>query len=487
MNYDSIVIGSGVSGLTGALLLAQKGHKVALIEKDKKLAPLLRRFSRKNKWCDPGFHYSGGFTKSGTLSVIFRYMGLRSLINTVEFDSKGFDRLRLDEDEILIPHGYHHLQEVLNTTFPQDKNAIQFYLDLVAEVISQTPFFNFDLNPNSFPENPLVLESLDTVLSRAGAEVRLKNFLGEYGQILYGASGAEVPFYIHAMTLGSYYNKPHLLEQGGDSIVNAFKQRIKEENIDVYSNSVATEIIIDNNRRLTGVKVTTTGNRSQNSSEVLSCENCISTIHPELLADLIPTRAVRPAFHKKLRQVENTSGVFVLFLGLQEKPEQINRTNYYILPDQNTLPEEALSFMSCAGEDKSLCLLRCHPQYANEYTSQNNTNPASYQQYKNYMIQDTLSLLEQYLPGLKGKYELLDCATPQTYQRYTGTPRGSMYGVKKTINQTTIGIDTSIRGLFLAGQSTLMPGVMSSVISGFLSAAKIIDMDLIWDELVKCR
>ena len=42
MNYDYVVIGGGVSGMTTALILAKHGCRVALVERSKKIAPTIR-------------------------------------------------------------------------------------------------------------------------------------------------------------------------------------------------------------------------------------------------------------------------------------------------------------------------------------------------------------------------------------------------------------------------------------------------------------
>ena len=44
--YDHVVIGSGVGGLTTALILGKFGKKVALLEQHSNTAPLIRRFKR---------------------------------------------------------------------------------------------------------------------------------------------------------------------------------------------------------------------------------------------------------------------------------------------------------------------------------------------------------------------------------------------------------------------------------------------------------
>ena len=57
--YDDIIVGSGVSGLTLALLLGMNGHKVLLVEKNAYIGGSLRRFYSQGIPFDTGFHFTG--------------------------------------------------------------------------------------------------------------------------------------------------------------------------------------------------------------------------------------------------------------------------------------------------------------------------------------------------------------------------------------------------------------------------------------------
>ena len=76
-------------------------------------------------------------------------------------------------------------------------------------------------------------------------------------------------------------------------------------------------------------------------------------------------------------------------------------------------------------------------------------------------------------------------ATPYTFERYTGTPGGSMYGIKQSVNQIKLNSVTQIKGLYLAGQSILMPGVMGGAVSGLLGVSNIVGIEDVWREVKK--
>ena len=73
MNYDAIVVGGGIAGLTSAAFLAKAGRSVLLFEKEKACGGLVNTFERE------GFFFDGGIRateNSGVLFPMVRKLGL---------------------------------------------------------------------------------------------------------------------------------------------------------------------------------------------------------------------------------------------------------------------------------------------------------------------------------------------------------------------------------------------------------------------------
>ena len=482
MKYDSVVIGSGITGLTSALVLAQHGHRVAVVEKNRLIAPLLRRFKRGNVWCDPGFHYSGGFEESGPLSVLLRYLRMRDDIRSLPMANDGYDILYSNDREIPIPCGLERVSDVLCTNFPRSKNAIIMYIKKVKSIMEATPFVNFDIEWSDFEKKSQDTESLGSYLDSVGSEEDLKELLGQYGRYLYGTSAGEVPLSIHALVMGSFYRAPQTLVNGGDELVDAYEKRLKQEGVDLFNNNPAIKVEVDGNRKVKAVKM---GN-----GEMLECDQCISTIHPSLLADILPGDAIRPAYLSRLRGLENTNAPFAVYLELDQLPEKIAWSNLYRL---NRLTDKSFGIMACApteydNKKKGLCILKESP--ANTlpkelYNSHKQTS--AYLEYKQEETDNIVSQFKEFLPEVTGSVKVVASATPYTYERYTGTPNGSMYGVKQSVDQIKLSSITAIRGFYLAGQSIHLPGIMGGVISGFLGASNILGLKTIWNKVRECR
>ncbi|MBE9504895.1 MAG: NAD(P)/FAD-dependent oxidoreductase [Proteobacteria bacterium] len=487
VRYDAVIIGSGVSGLTAAITLAQRGRKVAVVEKSKQICPLIRRFKRGNVWCDPAFHYTGGFEDSGALSVLFRYLGMRDMIHAVPMKDDAYDLLHFGHRQIPLPTGFDALRDTLCSHFPKSRQAIHKYIESVKALMVSTPFISYDMEFGDFTRLQNDSQSLTDYLQSAGAEEELQQLLGQYGEFLYGVAGHEVPFPVHAITMGTFYKSPHTLAHGGDDIVDAFETRLEQEGVDLFCGQAVTGLKVANERRLQGVEI--------DGDAFLETENCIYTAHPGLLSHILPRGSVKPAYISRLKDLENTFSTFALYLEVDEIPERIANTNMYkLLPGENELKSDSiLAIMSCDpahhdGRKKALCVLKGAGNLPfGEEAYRNRKKSGAYYDYKARETEKAVRQLEDFFPEIKGKFKVVDSATPYTYERYTGTPGGSMYGVKHSVNQIGLNPVTSIVGFYLAGQSILMPGVMGAAISGFLGASKIIGLEKLWKEVQKCR
>ncbi|HSF37115.1 MAG TPA: NAD(P)-binding protein, partial [Nocardioides sp.] len=72
VDYDVIVIGSGIGGLAaGGLLVRLDGRRVLVLESHFKLGGFTHTFQRKGFHWDVGIHYLGGLRPGSTLRGLF--------------------------------------------------------------------------------------------------------------------------------------------------------------------------------------------------------------------------------------------------------------------------------------------------------------------------------------------------------------------------------------------------------------------------------
>src|SRR5512136_147826 len=117
MNYDAIVVGGGIAGLTAEAYLARAGHATLLCEKESTCGGLVNTFER------DGFVFDGGIRaleNSGVLFPMLKHLGLE-----IEFVKNHVsigieDRvIHINAEESLLDY-----QALLSELYPDSRDQI---------------------------------------------------------------------------------------------------------------------------------------------------------------------------------------------------------------------------------------------------------------------------------------------------------------------------------------------------------------------------
>ena len=141
-NYDTIVIGSGIGGLTTAAFLSKEGQKVLVLERHYTAGGFTHVFKRKGYEWDVGIHYIGEVQRpNSAIRRIFDYITDGKL----QWADMGrvYDRIIIGEKEYELVKGIENFKEQLAQYFPEEEKAIDEYVDLVFAVVkSMGSFFS---------------------------------------------------------------------------------------------------------------------------------------------------------------------------------------------------------------------------------------------------------------------------------------------------------------------------------------------------------
>jgi phytoene dehydrogenase-like protein len=88
----------------------------------------------------------------------------------------------------------------------------------------------------------------------------------------------------------------------------------------------------------------------------------------------------------------------------------------------------------------------------------------AYNKAKDDLIEETIVILEKYIPGVREKIEWKEAATPRTFKRYTRHWGGASFGTKFEGLKVSMGLPEQIRGLYHAGS-------VGIIMSGWLGTA----------------
>lgn len=502
MKYDVIVIGSGIAGLTCGAIMGLNGRSVLILEANPRIGGALKCFKRQKIVFDVGFHYTASLGENEILRHIWSYCGVLPNLNILPFPEHGHDRLYIDQfsQPVRAFFSYDRFSSELKEHFPDQSQAIDRYFSVIQQICSKIPFYNesipltnflhgFRNKPQSFKK--FVLSITDN--PRLQAIFFAPSFL-------YGVPAEQASLETHAMVAHGYYSGAYHVSGGGQAIVNSFKQKLRTLGVDYLTNHTVQKIQTDG-RKIEGVIT--------QDEEFLACENVIFTGHPSTLPEIVDTAFFRPAYTKRLLSLENSISMFALFgtTPRNRARDKLDCINHFLLPagvdvippsHEKTLKHQALLLTSTERDQnninlrqdrKSVILLKplSWNTVSHYKNSSKNDRPTTYIKLKEQIAESMKETAEQYWGDFFGPLDILTTGTPLTFRDELMAPQGGAYGAMHGINQLNPGVRTRLPGLWLAGQSILMTGIVGSSISGLVSAGEIIGLEPLWEKIRACN
>lgn len=444
-DYDVVVIGSGLAGMTAANKLARNGRSVLLLESHNKLGGFATWFKRQKG--DHIFDVSLHGFPVGMIKTCKKYWSREIAEKIVQVESVRFINPQFEiETDFTKEHYISVLKDKFGIT---EEKVIGFFDELAAmNFYDDSGMTNGELFEKFFP-----------------GRNDIHRFLME--PIVYAnGSTLEDPAITYGIVFSNFMSKGVYIFKGGtDVLIGMMKDELVKNGVDIKLHSKVDEVMIED-RTVKGVRI---GDQRVKASSVLSNSNLLSTVFKLAGSDNFDQDYIQKAKEVRL----NTSSCQV-FMGIRKGESIPNIGELVFYSDDSEFNTDKILSPNVGSQTFSVYYPEIRPQRPDRYAVVSSSNARyedwkdlskeEYEKKKEHVMERALSTLEKIIPGVRDKIDYVDCSTPLTVEKYTHHNKGASFGTKFEGLPISMEMHKQVKGLFHSGS-------VGIIMSGWLGAA----------------
>ena len=501
MVHDTIVIGSGIGGLACASALAKCGHRVLVLEQHYIAGGLTSTFSRKGFTWDVGIHYLGDMGPKGQARRLLDWLS-NGAIRMAPIGS-AYDIVHFPDDfKIIFESPVEALTQNLKERFPQSSGEIDVFFSLLGRIARESSaLFRLRVLPRllAWIYSLWTIGNIrkwwgrttDEVLSEMISDQKLRSVLtARCGD--YGGRPAEGSFAMHMMIMNHFLDGAFYPVGGARTFADSLIPIIQNAGGEVRVKSPAKEILVTNGK-VTGVRLEDSS--EHHAKRVVSAIGAWDTVQ-----HLLPAHAMNTAWAQAILTFKPSICHLCLYLGFEGDIRAAGATaaNHWIYETWNTnsaiwnnpaatdVPALFVSFPSLkdpkleagekqkhAGEVSTSVNWEVFSKWEH---SRHGGRPEDYKEFKQLIEEKMLSRFKHHFPGIASLITYHELSTPLSMAHFVKRQQGTSYGLETTPRRfisRSVNVQTPIKGLYLAGQDVVTPGITGAMMGGILAAAAI--------------
>ena len=473
-----------MGGLSCGVILARKGYDVTVLEQGAQVGGCLQCFTRKGGKFETGMHFIGSASKGQTLDRLLSFLEVRPDITLSQLDTTGYDIVSICGQHFRFANGREAFINQMSSYFPSQRDALERYFDMVGKVASASSMHSLNhVETDAAVNLEFQMRTINEVIDSVITDPLLAKVL--VGNLpLYAAEKDKTPFATHAFVMDFYNQSAYRIVGGSDQVAASLVKTIGRYGGRVLTRSKATKIVCDDTHA-TGVEV--------NGSAFVEADIVISDAHPMRTLELLDTNLIRPAFRKRINAIPQTVGGFSVYLRFKENTVPYLNSNFYSYL-QGT-PWDCERYDEVSWPKGYLYMHLCHepqPQFAKtgvviSYMQMTDVERwkgtkvghrgEDYEAFKHEKAERLLAALEHEFPGLRNNIADYYTSTPLTYQDYTGTEGGSMYGIAKDVSlgaACRVSHRTRVPNVLQTGQNINSHGILGVLVGTIVTCTEIV-------------
>lgn len=442
--YDVVVIGSGLAGMTSANILGRAGHRVLLLEQHYKLGGLATWFLR------PGGHIFDvslhGFPH-GMIKSCRRYWNADIADRIVQLENIRFDNPMFS----------------LTTTFNRADFTKLLTSQFGIELNVVNEFFDTARGMNFYDDQSTTTRQLfDRFFPGREDVVRLLMEPITYAN----GSTLEDPAITYGIVFSNFMSKGVFIYEGGtDDLVARMKKELEKNNVDIRIKCGVDRIKVVDGQ----VNAVVVDGREIRCNAVVSNANLRTTT-----LNLLGREALSEDYIEQAEAVRLNNSSTQVYMAMKPEVEIDESTGDLLF--MSTAPvfrTDLLLSRDITSRTFSFYYPKTRPGKKRRHAVVSSTNAnwsdwsnlsdADYEASKQELINTTIDALEKYVPDARNKIEWVEAATPKTFNHYTQHQLGASFGTKFEGLAVSRALPQQIGGMYHAGS-------VGIIMSGWLGA-----------------
>lgn len=446
--YDCVIIGAGNGGMSAACRLALAGKKILLVEKHNMPGGCASSFIRGRFEFDASLHefcdWGPADDKGDSRNLIEGEYGIdipwKSVPTAYRVIGKSRDGKEIDA---VMPHGVTKYIEEVERQVPGSRDSLKTFFAVCEETMDAVLYIN---RSNGNPDSKYMQKKYPNFLRTATYPFNVvcrsmkipeaaQDILNTYWPYL-GCDCETLTFMHYCLCVYKYIRRgAYIPEKTVHQLSNAMIERIRENGGEIWFHTRAAEILFEGDK-ICGVR-TTAGD--------VATKYVISGAYPSMVyGQMVPKKLV-PDRQKRLNAARHESmRYFNIYLGLNRSAEELGIKDYAIFngrtmdtvkiaKDMKTFGKNDYNIFVCynvANSDfspKGTCAVTLLGIFRKDVWA--DVEVEDYFRTKEKYARKLIDAFEKNTGiHLKEHIEEIEIATPWTFARYLGTPKGTCYG-----------------------------------------------------------
>lgn len=506
--YDAIVIGSGLGGLTAGALFAHVGHKVLVLEKNATFGGAATTYQRGALTIEASLHETTDpRTTVDPKGEIFAALDLYKDVEFVPVGDFYEVRCPLIGAPLTIPHGVEALGERLMRRFPGETDAITRFLKQIESIEQALAIFmekhdglwwlahGAELPLRLWPVFRDIRASVSDVLQRYFGDNEALKFAVAANLAYYADDPDNMWWLFYAVAQGGFFHGGgYYLKGGSQTLSDQLVARIRAGGGEARAEHNVEEILLNERGAAIGVRFAPT---SSNALETAHAPVVFANAAPHAISTMLPGEEGE-RFMAAYRDLPVSISLFSITLGLNKRPAELGMRAYStmliplwmkrlsdfrrcadLLADMPYGRVPALGIVDRSSIDSGLDGGELYPVSVvgvDRLANWEGLGEQDYQARKAAWLNAVIAALDQEWAGLADAVVQQEFATARTMHEYLNTPGGALYGfapnvpARSPLAAAPHTPKTTIPGLWLASSYAGAGGFTGAMSAGGTAA-----------------